>query len=93
MSAGTLLIFQRNGPALEGLSPSNASNWQDQAKRKAKAGTSSTSSTIAFDVKSLAKLLANDSYNVQKGHEMTELLRIKKQELELKDAELEIRRL
>ncbi|GKB88183.1 hypothetical protein Tco_0960455 [Tanacetum coccineum] len=71
----------------------------DQAKRKAKAGTSSAGSATAFDVKSLAKLMANeytmanDSYNVQKGHEMTELLRIKKQELELKDAELEIRRL
>ncbi|GKC51491.1 hypothetical protein Tco_1074236 [Tanacetum coccineum] len=56
-------------------------------------------SSNTFDVESLAKLMANeyamanDPYNIQKGQEMTELLRIKKQELELKAAELEIRRL
>ncbi|GJU08190.1 hypothetical protein Tco_1124620 [Tanacetum coccineum] len=37
--------------------------------------------------------MAIDPYKVQKGREMTELLQIKKQELELKAAELEIRRL
>ncbi|GJV22078.1 hypothetical protein Tco_1371098 [Tanacetum coccineum] len=69
---------------------------RDQAKRKAKAGTSWAGSTNAIDVESLAKLMANeyamgsDPYNVQKGQEMTELLQIKKQELELKTAELEI---
>ncbi|GJR34221.1 hypothetical protein Tco_1209905 [Tanacetum coccineum] len=71
----------------------------DQAKRKAKAGTSSASSAHAFNVESSAKLMANeyamssDPYNVQKAQEMTGLLRIKTQELELKAAELEIRRL
>ncbi|GKD06720.1 hypothetical protein Tco_1181694 [Tanacetum coccineum] len=70
---------------------------RDQAKRKAKAGTSWAGSTNAFDVESLAKLMANeyamviDPYNVQKGQEMTELLPIKKQELKLKAAELETR--
>ncbi|GJZ05842.1 hypothetical protein Tco_0539635 [Tanacetum coccineum] len=49
-----------------------------QAKRKAKAG-SAASSTSAFDVESLAKIMANeylmdsDPYNVQKNQEMTEL--------------------
>ncbi|GJW16080.1 hypothetical protein Tco_0020213 [Tanacetum coccineum] len=74
---------------------------RDQAKRKAKVRTSSAGSSNAFDVESLAKLMANEyamasePYNVQKGQEMTELLRIKKQvlELKLKAAELEIRRL
>ncbi|GKD23539.1 hypothetical protein Tco_1225242 [Tanacetum coccineum] len=71
----------------------------DQAKTKAKAGTSLAGLENVFDVESLAKLMANeytmvnDPYDVQKGQEMTELLRIKKQELELKAAELEIRRL
>nr|GEX38800.1 hypothetical protein [Tanacetum cinerariifolium] len=66
------------------------------AKRKEKARTSSTGSTNAFDGVSLAKLMGNEyamasePYNVQKGHEMTVLLRIKKQALELKAAELEI---
>ncbi|GKE11973.1 hypothetical protein Tco_1415524, partial [Tanacetum coccineum] len=33
---------------------------RDQAKRKSKAGTSSTGSTNAFDVESLAKLMAKE---------------------------------
>ncbi|GKE19376.1 hypothetical protein Tco_1426953 [Tanacetum coccineum] len=54
------------------------------------------SSANAFDVESLAKLMANeyamdsDPYNVQKGQELTELFRIKKNERELKAAELKI---
>ncbi|GJW99066.1 hypothetical protein Tco_0180874 [Tanacetum coccineum] len=57
---------------------------RDQAKRKAKAGTSSTSSATSFDVEALDKLMANeypmasDSYNAKKDQEMTELLQIKK---------------
>ncbi|GKB32092.1 RNA-directed DNA polymerase, eukaryota [Tanacetum coccineum] len=49
-----------------------------QAKRKAKAG-SAASSTSAFDVESLAKIMANeylmdsDPYHVQKNQEMSEL--------------------
>ncbi|GJU26762.1 hypothetical protein Tco_1165383, partial [Tanacetum coccineum] len=60
-----------------------------QAKRKTKAG-SATSSSSSFDVEALAKMMANeyvmssDSYNTQKNQEMSELLQIKKQELELK---------
>ncbi|GJU09825.1 hypothetical protein Tco_1132221 [Tanacetum coccineum] len=38
-------------------------------------------------------VMASDSYNIQKNQEMSELLKIKKQELELKAAESEIRRL
>ncbi|GJU22380.1 hypothetical protein Tco_1155722 [Tanacetum coccineum] len=70
----------------------------DQAKRKAKAG-SSAGSTNAFDVELLAKMMANeyvmasDPYNVQKGKEISELLRIKKHESKLKATELEIQRL
>ncbi|GKA61516.1 RNA-directed DNA polymerase, eukaryota [Tanacetum coccineum] len=66
---------------------------RDQAKRKRKVGTLSTSSTISFDVESLAKLtvkeyaMVNDPYNVQNGHNMTKLLQMK---LELKVKELEI---
>ncbi|GJY10162.1 hypothetical protein Tco_0378347 [Tanacetum coccineum] len=52
----------------------------DQANKKER-GTSSASSTIGFDVESLAKLMVNDSYNVQKGLNMTELLQMKKMEL------------
>nr|GEU59719.1 hypothetical protein [Tanacetum cinerariifolium] len=68
---------------------------RDQAKRKMKAG--SASSAISFDVEALTKIMASefvkasDSYNVQKNHEMSELLKIKKQELKLKAAKLEIR--
>nr|GEV85464.1 hypothetical protein [Tanacetum cinerariifolium]GEV86943.1 hypothetical protein [Tanacetum cinerariifolium] len=64
---------------------------RDEAKRKEKAETSSTSLATDFDVKSLAKLMVNeyacvnDLYNVKKGEEI-------KMELELKAAELEIRR-
>ncbi|GKD05887.1 hypothetical protein Tco_1180861, partial [Tanacetum coccineum] len=45
---------------------------KDQANKKAKAGTSSTSLATAFDVESLAKLMANEyamaseSYNAKK---------------------------
>nr|GFA51908.1 hypothetical protein [Tanacetum cinerariifolium] len=69
---------------------------KDQAKRKEKAGTSLASSTTDFDVESLAKLMVkeyatvNDQYNVKKGQQMTGLLQMKKMELELKAAELEI---
>ncbi|GKB64941.1 hypothetical protein Tco_0921127 [Tanacetum coccineum] len=62
---------------------------RDQAKRKGKAGTSSTSSATSFDDKWLAKLMVNEYanvsglYNVKKGQEMTELLQMKKMELEL----------
>ncbi|GJW37721.1 hypothetical protein Tco_0060641 [Tanacetum coccineum] len=69
-----------------------------QEKRKAKAG-STTGLANAFDLESLAKMMANkcvmanDSYNVQKSQEMSELLRIKNKELELKVAELKIRRM
>nr|GEW52695.1 hypothetical protein [Tanacetum cinerariifolium] len=71
----------------------------DQAIRKSKVGTSSAGSANAFDMESFAKLMANEyamannPYNAQKGQEMTEVLRIKKQELEPKAAELEIQRL
>ncbi|GJZ90214.1 hypothetical protein Tco_0662141 [Tanacetum coccineum] len=71
---------------------------RDQAKRKAKAG-SVAGSENALDVESLAKMIdneyvmANDPYNVQKSQDMSKLLRIKNKELELKVAELEIRRL
>ncbi|GJX38182.1 hypothetical protein Tco_0251485 [Tanacetum coccineum] len=71
---------------------------RDQAKRKAKVG-SLAGSTSAFDVESLVKMMANgyvmasDLYNVQKSQKMSELLRIKNKELELKAAELKIRRL
>ncbi|GKA74342.1 RNA-directed DNA polymerase, eukaryota [Tanacetum coccineum] len=67
---------------------------RDQAKRKMKAGSASSASS--FDVEALAKMMANeyvmasDSYNIQKNQEMSELLKIKKQELKLKAAELEI---
>ncbi|GJZ05397.1 hypothetical protein Tco_0538672 [Tanacetum coccineum] len=70
---------------------------RDQAKRKMKAGSASSASS--FDVEALAKMMASeyvmasDSYNIQKNQEMSELLKIKKQELELKAAELEIRRM
>ncbi|GJQ96487.1 hypothetical protein Tco_0007626 [Tanacetum coccineum] len=62
---------------------------RDQAKRKGKAGTSSTSSATSFDDKWLAKLMVNEyanvsgPYNVKKRQEMTELLQMKKMELEL----------
>ncbi|GJW34674.1 RNA-directed DNA polymerase, eukaryota [Tanacetum coccineum] len=71
---------------------------RDQAKRKMKAG-SVGSSASSFDVEALAKMMTNeyvmasDSYNIQKNQEVSELLQIKKQELELKVAELEIRRM
>ncbi|GKF53006.1 RNA-directed DNA polymerase, eukaryota, partial [Tanacetum coccineum] len=67
---------------------------RDQTKRKMKAGSASSSSS--FDMEVLAKMMANeyvmanDSYNIQKNQEMSELLKIKKQEQELKAAELEI---
>nr|GEV52959.1 hypothetical protein [Tanacetum cinerariifolium] len=70
---------------------------RDQAKRKMKAGLESSASS--FDVEVLAKMMASeyvitsDPYNVQKNQEMSELLKIKKQKLELKAAELEIRRM
>ncbi|GJS31868.1 hypothetical protein Tco_0492488 [Tanacetum coccineum] len=64
---------------------------KDQAKRKGKAGTSSASLAIGFDVESLAKLMVNDPYNVPKGKNMTQLLEMKKMELEVKAKELEIR--
>ncbi|GJT86569.1 hypothetical protein Tco_1068286 [Tanacetum coccineum] len=38
-------------------------------------------------------VMANDPYNTQKKQEMSELLKIKNRELELKAAELEIRRM
>ncbi|GKE39770.1 hypothetical protein Tco_1463175, partial [Tanacetum coccineum] len=71
---------------------------RDQAKKKAKV-RSAAGSVNAFDVESLANMMANkyvmasDLYNVQKSQEMSELLRIKNKELELKAAELKIRRL
>nr|GEY52285.1 hypothetical protein [Tanacetum cinerariifolium] len=70
---------------------------RDQAKRKMKGG--SASSTSSFDVRELAKkmaseyVMASDSYTTQKNQEMSELLKIKNRELELKAAELEIRRM
>nr|GEX78099.1 hypothetical protein [Tanacetum cinerariifolium] len=70
---------------------------KDQAKRKMKAGPAS--SICSFDVEALAKMMASeyvmasDPYTVQKNQEMSELLKIKKQELKLKVAELEIRRM
>ncbi|GJR25180.1 RNA-directed DNA polymerase, eukaryota [Tanacetum coccineum] len=70
---------------------------RDQAKRKMKAGSASSASS--FDVEALAKMMANeyvmanDPYNIQKNQEMSELLKIKKQELKLNAAELEIRRM
>ncbi|GKG13736.1 RNA-directed DNA polymerase, eukaryota, partial [Tanacetum coccineum] len=70
---------------------------RDQAKRKMKAGSASLASS--FDVEALAKMMASeyvmasDSYNIQKNQEISELLKIKKQELELNAAELEIRRM
>ncbi|GKB61475.1 hypothetical protein Tco_0917661 [Tanacetum coccineum] len=70
---------------------------RDQAKRKAKAGTSATGSANALDVELLANLMANkyamanDPYNIQKSQKMMGFLRIKKQEPELKVAELKIR--
>nr|GEU48166.1 retrovirus-related Pol polyprotein from transposon TNT 1-94 [Tanacetum cinerariifolium] len=70
---------------------------RDQAKRKMKGG--SASSTSSFDVRELAKMMAseyviaNDPYNTQKNQEMSELLKIKNRELELKAAELKIRRM
>nr|GEX84177.1 RNA-directed DNA polymerase, eukaryota [Tanacetum cinerariifolium] len=69
----------------------------DQAKRKLKGG-SATSASL-FDVRELAKMMASeyvmasDPYNTQKNQEMSELLKIKNRELELKAAELEIRRM
>ncbi|GJS54324.1 RNA-directed DNA polymerase, eukaryota, partial [Tanacetum coccineum] len=70
---------------------------RDQAKRKIKAGSASLASS--FDVAELAKMMASeyvmasDPYNTQKKQEMPELLKIKNRELELKAAELEIRRM
>nr|GFB62386.1 hypothetical protein [Tanacetum cinerariifolium] len=70
---------------------------RDQAKRKMKAG--SASSGRSFDVAELAKMMASeyvmasDPYNTQKKQEMSKLLKIKNRELELKAAELEIRRM
>ncbi|GJZ00178.1 hypothetical protein Tco_0517607 [Tanacetum coccineum] len=52
---------------------------RDQAKRKAKAGSSSVGSANAFDVESLAKMMTNEyvmasnPHIVQKSQEMTEL--------------------
>ncbi|GJX89733.1 RNA-directed DNA polymerase, eukaryota [Tanacetum coccineum] len=66
---------------------------RDQTKKKGKAGTPSVSSTAGFDVESLAKLMVNDPYNIQKGENMTELLQMKKMEMEFKAKELEIRQL
>nr|GEX04928.1 hypothetical protein [Tanacetum cinerariifolium] len=68
-------------------------------QRPSKGEGSAASSTSSFDVKALAKMMASeyvmasDSYNIQKNQEMSELLQIKKQELELKAAELKIRRM
>ncbi|GKC07232.1 hypothetical protein Tco_0998842 [Tanacetum coccineum] len=59
----------------------------------------SASSTSSFDVAELAKMMvseyvmASDPYNTQMKQEMSELLKIKNRELELKAAELEIRRM
>ncbi|GJR11869.1 hypothetical protein Tco_0794521 [Tanacetum coccineum] len=70
---------------------------RDQAKRKKKGGSASSESS--FDVGELAKMtaseyvMASDPYNTQKNQEMSELLKIKNRELELKAAELEIRRM
>nr|GEX41530.1 phospholipase-like protein [Tanacetum cinerariifolium] len=69
---------------------------RDQAKRKIKGGSASSASS--FDVRELAKMMAreyvmaSDPYNTQKNQEMSKLLKIKNQELELKAVELEIRR-
>ncbi|GJV79392.1 ribonuclease H-like domain-containing protein [Tanacetum coccineum] len=66
---------------------------------KWKAGTLSASSATGFDVESLAKLIVNDYeivhklYNAKKSQNMTELLQMKKMELELKAKELEIRQM
>ncbi|GJX25696.1 hypothetical protein Tco_0231992 [Tanacetum coccineum] len=71
----------------------------DQAKRKGKAGKSSTSSVTGFDVNTFKKLIVNeyamvnDPHNVQKGHLMIELLHIKNMELELKAKELKIQQI
>ncbi|GKA40222.1 hypothetical protein Tco_0732815 [Tanacetum coccineum] len=68
---------------------------RDQAKKKAKV-RSAAGSVNAFDVESLANMMANkyvmtsNPYNVQKSQGMLELLRIKSKELELKATELEI---
>nr|GEW55413.1 hypothetical protein [Tanacetum cinerariifolium] len=70
---------------------------RDQAKRKMKEGSASSASS--FDVAELAKMMAreyvmaSDPYNTQKKQEMSELLKIKNQELKHKAAELEIRRM
>ncbi|GKC94785.1 hypothetical protein Tco_1160227 [Tanacetum coccineum] len=70
---------------------------RDQAKRKMKGGSASSASS--FDVRELAKMMASeyvmasDPYNTQKNQEMSELLKIKNRELELKAADLEIRRM
>ncbi|GJX17570.1 hypothetical protein Tco_0218402 [Tanacetum coccineum] len=67
---------------------------RDQAKRKAKAGSSLAGSKNAFDVESFTKMMANeyvmasDPYNVQKSQQISELLQIKNKELKLKAVEL-----
>nr|GEY08051.1 hypothetical protein [Tanacetum cinerariifolium] len=69
---------------------------RDQANTKMKAGSSATN---AFHVESLGNMMAAeyvmdiDSYDLQKSQKVSNLLRIKEQELELKADKLEIRRL
>ncbi|GJZ71233.1 hypothetical protein Tco_0635084 [Tanacetum coccineum] len=93
-----------NLPKIVGFSTHLASlvkSWlvQDQTVLGCRGLFSLGLTTNVFDVESLAKLMANeyamanDQYNIQKGREMSKLLRIKKEELELKAVELEIRRL
>nr|GEY20670.1 ribonuclease 1 [Tanacetum cinerariifolium] len=70
---------------------------RDQAKRKMKGGSASSASS--FNMRELAKMMASeyvmvsDPYNTQKNQEMSELLKIKNRELELKAAELKILRM
>ncbi|GKA18554.1 RNA-directed DNA polymerase, eukaryota [Tanacetum coccineum] len=70
---------------------------KDQAKRKMKRGSASSASS--FDARELAKMMASEyvmatnPYNTQRNQEMSELLKIKNRELELKAAELKIRRM
>nr|GFC82637.1 hypothetical protein [Tanacetum cinerariifolium] len=68
----------------------------DKVKRKGKSATSQASSAAGVDVEALTRLMVNeyamvnDLYNVQRGRNLTELLEIKKKELELEDRELKI---
>nr|GEW57195.1 hypothetical protein [Tanacetum cinerariifolium] len=83
-----------HGPLMKKL---HCADLGDEAKRKEKGGTLTASSAANFNVEALARLMVNeyamvnDPYNVHKGQNLTELLEIKKKELELKDGKLKIR--